>query len=73
MIYLEPLSLGWKPMFDSWLETLAPALSEDNGKLIESLFETFVPPCVRFVHKSCKEVWFYLNKFYYFITANAEF
>ena len=43
-------------MFDSWLETLPPALSEDNEKLIEALFETFVPPCVRFVHKSCKEV-----------------
>ena len=56
MIYLEPLSLGWKPMFDSWLETLPPVLSEDNAKLIEALFETFVPPCVRFVHKTCKEV-----------------
>ncbi|CAK8689424.1 unnamed protein product [Clavelina lepadiformis] len=56
MIYLEPLSLGWRPMFVSWLATLPPVLSEDNAKLIEALFETFVEPCVRFVHKSCKEV-----------------
>uniref|UniRef100_H2Z3M7 Dynein axonemal heavy chain 7 n=1 Tax=Ciona savignyi TaxID=51511 RepID=H2Z3M7_CIOSA len=56
MIYLEPLSLGWRPMFKSWLHVLPPVLSEDNAKLIESLFETFVEPTVRFVKKKCKEV-----------------
>nr|XP_026690532.1 dynein heavy chain 12, axonemal isoform X1 [Ciona intestinalis] len=56
MIYLEPHSLGWRPMFQSWLRLLPPVLSEENAQLIEALFETFVDPTVRFVKKSCKEI-----------------
>ena len=43
-------------MFDSWLADLPPALSEVHSKMIDEMFETFVPVCVRFVQKSCKEV-----------------
>jgi len=57
MIYLEPSALGWRPMFKSWLSTM-PAVfqKEENNQLIKALFESFVDPCLYFVHHYCKQV-----------------
>lgn len=56
MIYLEPNSLGWQPMFQSWLNSLPPILSADNRAFIEALFAWIVPPSLRVVRKRCKEI-----------------
>ncbi|KAJ3222668.1 Dynein heavy chain 3, axonemal [Clydaea vesicula] len=55
MIYMEPDSLGWRPIFLSWLSTLPSLLSEESKVLITSLFDWVVPPCLNFVRKECKE------------------
>ncbi len=51
MIYMEPASLGWRPIFTSWLNNLPPALTENHKKLIVELFERFVDPCIAYLRK----------------------
>ena len=53
MIYLEPASLGWAPLVESWINTL-PDIIKDERKYITGLFQWAVPPCLRFLRKSCK-------------------
>ena len=55
MIYMEPNSIGWKPIFSSWLEKLPVELSSEGKLLLESLFDWVVPACLDFVKTSCKE------------------
>jgi dynein heavy chain len=51
MIYMEPLSLGWRPLVKSWFNTLPPALDEKYKKLLTSLFERFIDPCLQVIRK----------------------
>ena len=54
MIYMEPATLGWRPLFKSWLFTL-PATFNDNYKgILTELFERFVDPMIACVRKLCK-------------------
>jgi len=53
MIYLEPSSLGWRPVLQSWINTLPDYLKE-NEKTIKALFEWVCPPLLYFVRKKCK-------------------
>ena len=54
MIYLEPSSLGWRPVLQSWINTLPEMLRGDNEKVITGLFEWVCPPLLYFVRKNCK-------------------
>lgn len=51
MIYMEPSSLGWRPIFTSWLNTLPQTLTDAHKKLIVELFERFVDPCMAYLRK----------------------
>jgi dynein heavy chain len=51
MIYMEPASLGWRPVFISWLHNLPPTLTDTHKKLITELFERFVDPCIAYLRK----------------------
>ncbi|CAF5115576.1 unnamed protein product, partial [Rotaria magnacalcarata] len=51
MIYMEPASLGWRPIFTSWVNLLPPTLTEQHKKLIVELFERFVDPCIAYLRK----------------------
>ncbi|CAF1508861.1 unnamed protein product, partial [Adineta ricciae] len=51
MIYMEPASLGWRPIFTSWLHTLPATLTENHKKLIVELFERFIDPCIAYLRK----------------------
>ena len=53
MIYLEPSSLGWRPVLRSWINTLPENLRAEE-KLITALFEWVCPPLLYFVRKNCK-------------------
>ncbi|RMX38335.1 hypothetical protein pdam_00005508 [Pocillopora damicornis] len=55
MIYLEPASLGWEPLLQSWCNTLPEVLNNENRKLILALFLWALPACISFVRKNCKE------------------
>ncbi len=54
MIYLEPTTLGWRPIMVSWINSLPETLTKENGDLLEGMFEWLVDPCLRFVKKNCK-------------------
>lgn len=55
MIYLEPTSLGWRPLFHSWLEKIPQVLVEEHREWLEALFEWLVDPCLQFAKRNCKE------------------
>ncbi|XP_064633435.1 dynein axonemal heavy chain 12-like isoform X2 [Lineus longissimus] len=55
MIYLEPTTLGWRPILKSWLATLPEILLKETDDLIPELFEWIVDPALDFVRKNCKE------------------
>lgn len=54
MIYLEPSSLGWEPVLQSWCNTLPDELNSEHGKLIMALFHWALPVSISFVRKHCK-------------------
>lgn len=54
MIYMEPLSLGWRPLVKSWLKTHLLGLDADMKNFINDLFERFVDPCLVFVRRKAK-------------------
>lgn len=51
MIYMEPLSLGWRPVLKSWCNTLPQTLDEKNKKVLVDMFERFIDPCIQLIRK----------------------
>jgi dynein heavy chain len=51
MIYLEPNSLGWQPMLDSWMNNLPKVFHATNKQAILQLFHRFCPILLWFVRK----------------------
>ncbi|XP_066529410.1 dynein axonemal heavy chain 12 [Hoplias malabaricus] len=57
MIYMEPTQLGWRPLVESWLNTLPqPLQTQENSTLLLELFDWLVPPSLRMLRKNCREV-----------------
>ncbi|KAG7472883.1 hypothetical protein MATL_G00114010 [Megalops atlanticus] len=57
MIYMEPSQLGWEPILTSWLNTLPELLqAPENSTLLTELFHWLLPPSLRMLRKSCREV-----------------
>ncbi|GFR65708.1 dynein heavy chain 12, axonemal-like, partial [Elysia marginata] len=54
MIYLEPSTLGWRPLVHSWLRTLPSFLSSDTLTYIRGTIDWLVQPCIDFVVHECK-------------------
>ncbi|XP_021341821.1 dynein heavy chain 12, axonemal-like isoform X1 [Mizuhopecten yessoensis] len=55
MVYLEPSTLGWRPIMRSWINTFTGAMVREGAEVIEALFEWLVDPCLEFVRKNTKE------------------
>ncbi|XP_070191665.1 dynein axonemal heavy chain 3-like [Littorina saxatilis] len=55
MVYLEPVTLGWRPLVKSWLQVFPEVYGEDCKELTHAMFEWLVDPCLDFVRKSCRE------------------
>ncbi|XP_052827203.1 dynein axonemal heavy chain 7 [Octopus bimaculoides] len=53
MIYMEPLSLGWRPLLLSWLNSLPPTLDATYKSIITDLFERFVDASLLLISKGC--------------------
>ena len=45
MIYLEPHQLGWRPLVESYMNTLASTLDKANQELIREMFNWLIQPC----------------------------
>nr|XP_022323965.1 dynein heavy chain 7, axonemal-like isoform X6 [Crassostrea virginica] len=51
MIYMEPSSLGWRPVVKSWMHEMPPAVTEMHRSTINDMFERFCDPCIQLVRK----------------------
>jgi dynein heavy chain, axonemal len=56
MIYMEPDAVGWRPMMECWINTLPLSINTDHKLFLVRLFDYFVPPCLEFIQRHCKEV-----------------
>uniref|UniRef100_A0A094ZX25 Dynein heavy chain 7, axonemal n=1 Tax=Schistosoma haematobium TaxID=6185 RepID=A0A094ZX25_SCHHA len=55
MIYMEPLSLGWRPLVRSWMNRLPISLTTGDTKdMINSFFEWSLDPCMEFIQTNCR-------------------
>lgn len=49
MVYMEPGSMGWRILLDSWINTLPSHFSEDDKKHIYSLIDWVTEPLFEFI------------------------
>ncbi|XP_030872601.1 dynein heavy chain 3, axonemal [Leptonychotes weddellii] len=56
MIYMEPHQLGWKPLKDSYMDTLPASLTEEHKELVNDMFMWLLQPCLEFIRLQCKFV-----------------
>lgn len=55
MVYLEPITLGWRPLVKSWLNVFPEVYGAECKELTHCMFEWLVDPCLDFVRKNCRE------------------
>ncbi len=52
MIYMEPSTLGWRPLVKSWMNTIPQTLNDDKyKKVLNDMFERFIDPCLQMIRK----------------------
>lgn len=61
MIYMEPSSLGWRPVVKSWMNEMPAAVTEMHRSTINDMFERFCDPCIQLVRKGGVKVRFNLG------------
>jgi len=68
MIYMEPQTLGWRPVVKSWLHTSPATLTDIHKSTINDMFERFVDATIQLVRKGGLKVIFlfpcYIYKIY---------
>lgn len=60
---MEPSTLGWEVIMQSWLSTLPPAINDHNKTMIKAMFLRFCPPLLWIIRRGyCKVIdsWFLL-------------
>jgi len=56
MIYMEPITLGWRPVFRSWINKRPPGFNDQYKRLLSDMFERFVDPCISLLRKRLSEL-----------------
>lgn len=56
MIYMEPSALGWRPLRDSYIQSLPESVSGENRELILELTEWLIPHALEFIRHNCQFV-----------------
>jgi hypothetical protein len=54
MVYMEPHSLGWEPLMESWLQQLPPNVDQSQKDLLLALFAWFLDPILWYLRKDCR-------------------
>ena len=54
MIYMEPFSLGWRPIVKSWFNEQPASMTDIHKKVLNDMFERFVDPALALVRKKLK-------------------
>ena len=55
MVYMEPKSLGWRILLDSWINTLPSHFSEEEKKHIYSLIDWLAEPLMEYIRGNIEE------------------
>jgi len=63
MVYMQPMMMGWRPMYTSWLNTLPKYFDngEEEGETnphranIIELVDIVVDPIIDFIRENCQE------------------
>ena len=58
MVYMEPVSMGLRPYYDSWLDGLPESFTARKNfvNTLNKLFDTYVETSINFLRKNMKEV-----------------
>ena len=56
MVFMEPETLGWRPILQAYLDNKLPAKLEDSKDQITSLAEWLIPPVTTYVRRELKEL-----------------
>jgi dynein heavy chain, axonemal len=51
MVYMEPTSLGFEPLLQTWLDSLQISSLQGHCRLLKETFNALVPHMIRFVHR----------------------
>lgn len=54
MIFMEPKLLGWRPLKESYLQTLEKTLLPEQIELLDEVMEWLIPACLNFINHECK-------------------
>ena len=54
MVYMEPHSLGWEPVMESWLAQLPPNVDKAQRDSLQTLFLWFLDPCLWYLRRELK-------------------
>ena len=54
MVYMEPHSLGWEPLLESWLAELPPNVDKAQKDHLLALFSWFVDPCLWYTRRELR-------------------
>ena len=55
MVYMQPHSMGWRPLFESWMNLLPTQFGKDQFKIIRELVDFMIPDLLEFVRNNTKE------------------
>jgi dynein heavy chain, axonemal len=56
MIYMEPSSMGWMPLYTSWKKNLPSTFREEDFNEIDMLMKWTVDPAIKYMRATCKEI-----------------
>jgi dynein heavy chain len=54
MVYMEPHSLGWEPLMESWLDKLPPTVEKTQKDALLALFGWFLDPILWYLRRECR-------------------
>jgi len=55
MVYMEPTGIGWRPLVNSWLNTLPPQIDQQMKDKLMDMVDWLFPPCDAYAHRACTE------------------
>ena len=55
MVYMQPHSMGWDPIYQSWKNTLPKQFTEEHTKLIDDHVGYMIGELMEYLRESCKE------------------
>jgi len=60
MVYMQPAQMGWRPLYDSWKNTLPPIFLDERFTdyyipLFDELIDVVVQPVIDYIRNDCSE------------------